>query len=149
MALRSARRVSLHRRGFDEYLEYPSRRTWESFWGVESPRGVFQPTPLPLLNATAGAIARVVEQPVGLHTLVDKYVGFASDFVARSASTSKPFYLYFPFNHIHAPNSCNASFCGATARGPVGDAVAEVDWAVGQMMAALARAASPTTRSRS
>ena len=55
----------------------------------------------------------------------------------RSASTSTPFYLYFPFNHIHAPNSCNASFCGATARGPVGDAVAEVDWAVGQMMAAL------------
>ena len=63
-----------HRRGFDEYLGVPfSQDMGESFWGVEAPRGVFQPTPLPLLNATAGAIARVVEQPVGLHTLVDKY----------------------------------------------------------------------------
>ena len=106
-----------HRRGFDEYLGIPfSQDMGESFWGVESPRGVFQPTPLPLLNATAGAIARVVEQPVGLHTLVDKYVDFASDFVRRSAarcrgtSTSRS-------TTSTRPTRATPSFCGATARG--------------------------------
>ena len=55
----------------------------------------------------------------------------------RAVAAGDPFYLYAPFNHIHAPNSCAAEWCGKSARGPVGDAVEEVDWAVGQLMAAL------------
>eukprot|EP01051_Picozoa_sp_SAG22_P004457 SAG22_NODE_239_length_14182_cov_74.353050_6_plen_198_part_00 len=92
----------------------------------------FQPVPLPLLNGTT-----VVEQPVGLHHLVAKYAAFATAFITKHAAAKKPFYLYIPFNHVHAPNSCAAGFCGKAARGPVGDAVEEMDWAVGQIMAAL------------
>ena len=88
--------------------------------------------PLPLLNGTS-----VVEQPVGLHHLVAKYVRFATDFITVQAEAGKPFYLYVPFNHIHAPNSCSAGFCGKAPRGPIGDAVEEMDWAVGQIMSTL------------
>ena len=119
-------------RGFDEYCGIPfSQDMGTSFW---QPTGkpVFQPTPLPVLNGTA-----IVEQPAGLHTLVARYVAFAEDFIARAAAANEPFYLYVPFNHVHAPNSCGAAWCGKASRGPVGDAVEETDWAVGQIMAAL------------
>ena len=92
----------------------------------------FQPVPLPLLNGTS-----IVEQPMGLHHLGAKYVEFATDFIHEQAEQGKPFYLYVPFNHIHAPNSCSAGFCGKAPRGPIGDAVEEMDWAVGQIMSTL------------
>jgi arylsulfatase A len=41
------------------------------------------------------------------------------------------------FNHIHEPNACSAAFCGRSRRGAIGDAVEEVDWAVGKIMRAL------------
>ena len=41
------------------------------------------------------------------------------------------------FNHIHAPNSCGAGFCGRSARGPIGDATEEVDWEIGEIMGAV------------
>jgi arylsulfatase A-like enzyme len=148
-------------RGFDHYLGIPfSQDMGLSFWRhtahlVSNPP--FQPVPLPLLNGT-----EVVEQPVGLHHLVAKYVDFATHFIEEQAGAGEPFYLYVPFNHIHSPNSCSVGFCGKTARGPVGDvsslasnppllvicgsilidclrlqAVEEMDWAVGQIMATL------------
>ena len=55
----------------------------------------------------------------------------------RSTDCASAFVADVPFNHIHAPNSCAAGFCGKSARGPVGDAVEEMDWAVGEIMAAL------------
>jgi len=123
-------------RGFDEYLGIPfSQDMGLSFWRhtahlVANPP--FQPVPLPLLNGT-----HVVEQPVGLHHLVAKYVDFAAAFIEKQAKAGKPFYLYVPFNHVHAPNSCAAGFCGNAPRGPIGDAVEEMDWAVGQIMGTL------------
>ena len=38
---------------------------------------------------------------------------------------------------MHAPDSCGEDFCGKSARGPIGDAVEEMDWMVGQVMTAL------------
>ena len=63
---------------------------------------------------------------------------------AHQAAAAKPFYLYFPFNHVHAPNSCSAPMCGASARGPVGDAVEEMDAAVGALMEAAIAAYGST-----
>jgi arylsulfatase A len=120
-------------RGFDEYLGVPfSQDMGTSFWWGEVPRAPYEPTPLPLLNGTT-----IVEQPAGLHTLTARYADAAAAFIARQAAAARPFYLYFPFNHVHAPNSCSAPMCGASARGPVGDAVEEMDVAVGRVMAAI------------
>ena len=54
-----------------------------------------------------------------------------------AAHSASPFLLYLAFNHVHAPNSCGAHFCGRSLRGPIGDAVEEMDWAVGQVMATV------------
>ena len=96
------------------------------------PQGAYQPTPLPLLANTT-----VIAQPAGLYTLNARYAAAAVGFIEQSAAAGDPFLLYLPFNHIHAPSSCGAGFCGRSARGPVGDATEEVDWAVGQVMAAV------------
>jgi hypothetical protein len=94
-----------------------------------APTEPYQPTPIPLLANTT-----VVSQPAGLYTLTARYTAAANSFIESSAAAGDPFLLYLPFNHIHAPSSCGQGFCGRSARGPVGDATEEVDWAIGQIM---------------
>ena len=125
--------------GFHEYLGVPfSQDMGTSFWAGRQTSYPFRPTPLPLLNGSAAGGVSVIEQPADLSTLVSKYVNFASAFISRNTQAQRPWYLYVPFNHVHAPNSCNPRFCGRSPRGPVGDAVEETDWAVGQIMAVVA-----------
>ncbi len=50
-----------------------------------------------------------------------------------------PFFLYFAAHDIHVPRLPNPRFVGATQMGPRGDAIAELDWSVGQVLAALDR----------
>ena len=96
-------------RGFDKYLGIPfSQDIGMSFWdGLRTPHQPYQPTPLPLLNGTA-----VLEQPADLYTIAEKYAHEATSFIAENAEAAVPFMLYFPFNHIHGPNSCGARWCG-------------------------------------
>jgi arylsulfatase A len=54
----------------------------------------------------------VLEQPADLFTIAEKYADEATSFIAENAAASTPFMLYFPFNHIHGPNSCGARWCG-------------------------------------
>jgi arylsulfatase A-like enzyme len=50
-----------------------------------------------------------------------------------------PFFLYFPLTSPHTPIVPNASFIGMSGAGLYGDFVCEVDWVVGEVMAALER----------
>jgi arylsulfatase A-like enzyme len=50
-----------------------------------------------------------------------------------------PFFLYFATHDIHVPRVPHARFVGKTAMGPRGDAIAELDWCVGEILAALDR----------
>lgn len=127
-------------RGFDEYLGIPfSQDIGLSFWATHNyhPSGPYFPSPLPLLNGTA-----VLEQPTDLFTIALKYAALGSNFVATNAAAKTPFMLYFPFNHIHGPNSCGARWCGQSARGPVGDATEETDWIIGEVMSTLRKSAA-------
>ena len=127
------------RRGFDEYLGVPfSQDMGTSPWEGAAPAEPFQPTPLALL-----ANETVVEQPVDLGGLTAKYAAFAADFIARrsrappDAAEATPWYLYASLNHVHAPASCAARFCGASARGAIGDALLDADALVGALLDAL------------
>lgn len=103
---------------------------WYYFNGV--PQDNYQPTPLPLLNGTT-----IIQQPADLSSLVQLYIQTAKEYIEEQTALGKPWLLYFPFNHIHLPNSCSPGFCGRSPQGPVGDAVEEMDWAVGQLMKIL------------
>ncbi|HVX65937.1 MAG TPA: sulfatase-like hydrolase/transferase, partial [Bryobacteraceae bacterium] len=50
-----------------------------------------------------------------------------------------PFFLYFATHDIHVPRLPNGRFAGKTGMGPRGDAIAELDWSVGQILDTLDR----------
>ncbi|MFR9555292.1 MAG: sulfatase-like hydrolase/transferase, partial [Rikenellaceae bacterium] len=49
----------------------------------------------------------------------------------------EPFFLYYGLHQPHVPRTPNGRFVGATTMGPRGDAIAEADWCVGELMAML------------
>jgi arylsulfatase A len=123
-------------RGFDEYLGLPASQDMGlTLWETKDwkPSGVFQPAPIALFNGTT-----IIEQPVDLGILNERYANFSMDFIRRQTAADKPFYLYVAFNHVHAPSSAGPAFCGSSKQGPVGDAMQELDHAVGQIMTAAA-----------
>ena len=99
----------------------------------------------------------IVQQPADLLTLTEQYVTAASTFIKQNASTcthgiqlpllyclfpvladtSTPFLLYFAFQHTHQPQFASKQFTNTTLRGPFGDSLANLDWGVGEIMAAL------------
>ena len=60
-------------------------------------------------------------------------------FMERNARGNKPFFLYYPFTQIHFPTLPHPDFAGKTGAGDIGDAMADVDFNVGIITAALTR----------
>lgn len=54
-------------------------------------------------------------------------------------SKSQPFFLFFATHDIHVPRLPHSRFAGQTGMGPRGDAIAQLDWCVGQVLATLDR----------
>ena len=50
-----------------------------------------------------------------------------------------PFFLYFATHDIHVPRVPNSRFVGKTEMGPRGDAIAQLDWCVGEILETLDR----------
>jgi arylsulfatase A-like enzyme len=67
--------------------------------------------------------------------MADQFTRHALDFIERSKD--KPFFLYFATHDIHVPRVPNARFVGKTGMGPRGDAIAQFDWCVGEIMRKL------------
>ena len=70
-----------------------------------------------------------------LEEMVPEFVRRARDFIA--AAGSDPFFLYLPLTSPHTPIVPNEPFIGRSRAGLYGDFVCEVDWVVGEVMAAL------------
>jgi arylsulfatase A-like enzyme len=69
--------------------------------------------------------------------MADTITAKATRFI--DAQRAKPFFLYFATHDIHVPRLPNRRFAGKTPMGPRGDAIAELDWSVGQVLDALER----------
>jgi arylsulfatase A-like enzyme len=59
----------------------------------------------------------------------------AKKFIAKNKDA--PFFLYFASQSIHVPRAPNKRFQGTTKLGYRGDAMVELDWAVGELMKTL------------
>ena len=81
---------------------------------------------------TGGKSALWVDEDIA-DTLTTKAVNFIAQNKAR------PFFLYFATHDIHVPRVPNKRFTGKTPMGPRGDAIAELDWSVGQVLDTLDR----------
>ena len=69
--------------------------------------------------------------------MADVFLKKAISFVAENKDN--PFFLYYAFHQPHVPRLPHPRFVGSTGMGPRGDAIAEMDWCVGEMLDALER----------
>lgn len=67
--------------------------------------------------------------------MADYFVDKVKRFVDENGE--KPFFLYYGLHQPHVPRAPHARFVGATGMGPRGDAIAEADWCVGEVIAYL------------
>lgn len=116
-------------RGFDEWFGLPySNDQWPLH--PEKP-GKFPPLPLyegdKVINPNVSH--RDMEQ------LTTQYTEHAVNFIERNKS--KPFFLYVAHTMPHVPLAVSDKFRGTTKRGLYGDAVEEVDWGIGEILATL------------
>ena len=72
--------------------------------------------------------------------VLDRLTEEAVDFIDRSAGQENPFFLYFALTAPHVPLIPESRFVGTSGLGYYGDFVAQIDWIVGQVLDALARA---------
>ncbi len=69
--------------------------------------------------------------------MADVFTRRATAFIDQHPS--KPFFLYFALHDPHVPRVPHPRFVGTTPMGPRGDAIAQLDWCVGQILATLDR----------
>ena len=92
---------------------------------------------LKTINGVIMQNKEVVEQPVRLKGLTQRFVYKAKQFLEKQSLLKKPFLLYMPFVHVHTALFCASKFSGQSAHGRYGDNVEEMDWAVGEVMQTL------------
>lgn len=66
-------------------------------------------------------------------TITRRATGFLAD------KSSAPFFLYFGTQDIHVPRAPHPRFANKTKMGPRGNAIAELDWSVGEILKTLER----------
>ena len=81
---------------------------------------------------TGGQEALWRDEDIG-DTLVSKSVQFIR------ANHTQPFFLFLSTVDVHVPRTPNERFAGTSGMGPRGDAIAELDWMVGQIRSELER----------
>jgi arylsulfatase A-like enzyme len=111
------------RHGFDVFFGLPYSHDYRRPFVQDAPRGV------PLYRGLDQ-----VERPVNADTLTERYTEEALRFIRESQA---PFFLYVAYNMPHLPAGASSGFTGKSAAGRYGDAVEEIDWSVGQVLAEL------------
>ncbi|WP_414662238.1 sulfatase family protein [Horticoccus sp. 23ND18S-11] len=144
------------RQGFDSYFGLPySNDMGPAADGVKSNRGM----PVPQAKAGVKAKAAPVSDETGIRgaqpplalienetvigrvraeeqiQLQRRYTERAVAFIRERHD--RPFFLYFAPNAVHFPVYPRDEFMGKSGNGLLGDWVQEIDWSVGQVLAAL------------
>jgi arylsulfatase A len=76
-----------------------------------------------------------------LEAMIPEFTRRAVDYIEDRArrEDGAPFFLYFPLTSPHSPVVPNEAFKGMSGIGNYGDFVCEIDWVVGEVLAALER----------
>ena len=105
----------------------PTNRGFDEYYGI--PYSNDQQPSVLLHNTT------LIEQPVQLDTITQRYTAQAVNFIRNSAGN--PFFLYMPHAAPHIPLVASKQFRHTSKMGPYGDVVEEMDWSVGQVLETL------------
>ncbi len=79
----------------------------------------------------------VIEWEPDQRLLTRRYTEAAVAFIEEHRD--QPFFVYLPHTMPHVPLYASEEFFGGSARGLYGDVIEEIDWSVGELMAALER----------
>jgi arylsulfatase A-like enzyme len=106
---------------------------------INDPRPAYQ-VPYLLRPRTAPTNLQMASGETAEYTFEDGAITLTNRAVAYlEKHSAKPFFLYFAPRNIHSPIRPNARFRGTSAIGPYGDSIHELDWWVGEILAALER----------
>ena len=137
--------------GFDEAVWSP-RTADEVLWTMQSyfPDGPVTATPYagetkipmepePIYSRKKGSKAEVIatydaEFRAGFDR---KITDWAIDFMGRSKTEGKPFYLYLPYTQVHIPPIPDPEYAGKTKRGNWADLLTQMDDFTGRILDAL------------
>jgi arylsulfatase A-like enzyme len=113
------------RHGFDRYFGLPYSN---DMWPKHPTNRTFPP--LPLIDGE-----KTIEHDPDQTQLTTWYTERAIQFIDENRD--KPFFLYLPHSMPHVPLFVSDKFKGKSQGGLFGDVLAEIDWSVGQVLAAL------------
>jgi uncharacterized sulfatase len=106
---------------------YPTRRGFDEYLGILYSNDM---RPVRVMDG-----ARVVEYPVVQATLTKRYTERALAFLEKHKA--ERFFLYLPHPMPHKPLAASEDFYKKSGAGLYADAVAELDWGAGQVLAKL------------
>lgn len=115
------------RQGFDEYFGVPYSNDMDSYYYKSLD---FQSPPLPLFKNE-----ELIEEGPNQSYLTKRYTEEAVRFIR--SNRKNPFFLYLAHSMAHLPLHVSESFQGKSKLGLYGDVIEELDWSVGQILAAL------------
>ncbi len=118
--------------GFDDYFGLPySNDMWPH--NPEGKPGAYPP--LPLLDGEKPVKVGLTHQDQ--EQLTTWYTERAVQFIEKNQA--RPFFLYVAHSMPHVPLHVSSKFRGSSAQGLYGDVIQEIDWSVGEILAALKR----------
>ncbi|KAE8297193.1 N-acetylgalactosamine-6-sulfatase [Larimichthys crocea] len=79
----------------------------------------------------------MIDRKTGESNLTHIYLMEGLDFIERQSQARRPFFLYWAPDATHAPVYASKHFLGKSQRGRYGDAVMELDYSIGQILAWL------------
>lgn len=106
---------------------FPTRRGFDEYFGILYSNDMH---PVKLIEGE-----REVEYPVVQATLTRRYTDRAIRFIEQNQD--RPFFLYLAHAMPHKPLAVSDEFYRKSGAGLYGDAVAELDWSVGRLLARL------------
>jgi arylsulfatase len=116
------------RHGFDDYFGLPYSN---DMWPFHPTAGDNYPD-LPLIDGE-----EIIEYNPDMSTLTTRYTERAVAFIEKNKH--QPFFLYLAHSMPHVPLGVSEKFRGKSEQGLYGDVIMEIDWSVGQVLAAVNR----------
>jgi arylsulfatase A-like enzyme len=126
--------------GFDEWYGIPNTSNEAQFTTTPGFDSTKQEIPYIWQQKAGGRATKAKVFDIDSRRTVDREAALKGvDFIERNARARKPFFLFYPITQIHFPTLPHPDFAGKTGAGDIGDAMADVDYNVGLVMAAIKR----------
>ena len=113
----------------------PNAQGFDYFYGTPMHNGITKEVDHRRFIVELMRNGEVVQSPANMDILTKTYTEETIKFIRDNQNA--PFFIYLAHNMPHTPLGASAAFRGKSTRGLYGDAIEELDWNVGQILAEL------------